>query len=55
VDVDVDREGERARRYGVSGIPAAVLVDSSGQELARPRHPGSMQELERALAAATSR
>jgi thiol-disulfide isomerase/thioredoxin len=49
VRVDVDREEAQARRYGINSIPTVVLVDSNGDELARPA-AGSLESLERAIA-----
>ena len=55
VRVDVDREVAQAQRYRIASIPAVVLVDSSGNELARPGVPSSLANLESALARARKR
>ena len=48
VRVDIDREDAQARRYGINSIPTVVLVDSNGDELARPA-ARSLESLERAI------
>jgi thiol-disulfide isomerase/thioredoxin len=53
--VDIDEQEERARKYGIRGIPTVVLTDPEGRVLARPRTAGSLQELQRALSLARQR
>ena len=34
-DIDIEQNLELARRYGIRGVPALVIVDESGTEIRR--------------------
>jgi thiol-disulfide isomerase/thioredoxin len=43
--VDIDADQERAKRYRVSGVPALVVVDRSGNEVGRLNWTDSTEKL----------